>query len=124
MGFYPTTENPSAMMRENHKTKSSEYIVKCQDELYIVSTTPEEFLHMLKDKYMNNIYLQDNYPHDPGGTNICQRKKYLEKLGVYENVNILLNDQLSQHLHISLEIIKLLIIKANLNMIHNKNAST
>ena len=26
MGFYPTTENPSVMMRENHKTKSCEYI--------------------------------------------------------------------------------------------------
>ena len=26
MGFYVTTENPNVMMKENHKTKSSEYI--------------------------------------------------------------------------------------------------
>ena len=27
MGFYPTTENPCVMMRENHKTKSCECII-------------------------------------------------------------------------------------------------
>ena len=48
MGFYITTENPNVMMRENHDTQSSEYIIICQDGLYIVSTTPEEILHMLK----------------------------------------------------------------------------
>ena len=32
MGFYVTTENPNVMMRENHETKSSEYICICQDE--------------------------------------------------------------------------------------------
>ena len=37
---------------------------------YIASTTPNEILHMLKDKYMINIYLQDKYPHDPGGRDI------------------------------------------------------
>ena len=42
MGFYATTENPNVMMRENHNTQSSEYIIICQDGLYIVSTTPEE----------------------------------------------------------------------------------
>ena len=53
MGFYVTTENPNVMMRENHNTQS--YIIICQDGLYILSTTPEEILHMLKDKY--KIYL-------------------------------------------------------------------
>ena len=47
MGFYVTTENPNVMMKEN----------QCQDGLYIVSTTPEEILHMLKDKYKTNIYV-------------------------------------------------------------------
>ena len=37
MGFYPPTENPNVMMRENnHKTKSSEYIFICQGDLYIL----------------------------------------------------------------------------------------
>ena len=44
----------------------------------IASTTPEEILHMLQDKYKINIYLESNLPHDPGGTNICQLKEYLE----------------------------------------------
>ena len=79
MGFYVTTENPNVMMRENHKTKSSEYIFIYQDDLYIVSTTPEEIVNMLKDKYKINIYLQGKYPHDPGGRDICQIKEYLEK---------------------------------------------
>ena len=80
MGFYVTTENPNVMMRENHNTKSSEYIFICQDDLYIASTTPEQILNMLKDKYKINIYLQGKYPHDPGGRDICQIKEYLEKL--------------------------------------------
>ena len=58
MGFYVTTENPNALMMENHKTQSSEYIIICQDGLYIVSTTPEGIFYMLKDKYKINIYLQ------------------------------------------------------------------
>ena len=48
MGLYVTTENPNVMMRENHHTQSSEYIIMCQDGLYIVSTTPAEILYMLK----------------------------------------------------------------------------
>ena len=80
MGFYVTTENPNLMMRENHKTKSSEYIFICQDDLNIASITPEKFLNMLKDKYKINIYLQGKYPHDPGGRDIFQIKEYLEKL--------------------------------------------
>ena len=75
MGFYITTENPNVMMRENHNTQSSEYIIICQDGLFIVSTTPEEILHMLKDKYKikinTHVYQGSNFPYDPGGTLIC-----------------------------------------------------
>ena len=67
MGFYATTENPNLMMRENPNSQSCEYIIICQDGLYILSTTPEEIFHLFKDKYKINIYLQDKYPHDPGG---------------------------------------------------------
>ena len=45
-GFYVTTENPNVMMKENHNTQSCEYLIICQDGLYIVSTTPEEILHI------------------------------------------------------------------------------
>ena len=117
MGFYSPTDNPNVMMRENHNTQSCEYIIIYQDELYIVLATPEEILHMLKDKYKINIYLQDNYPHDPGGRNVCHLKEYLQKL--YETVN--LNDKLPTDLHISFPIIKLLTKKGNLNLLHNKN---
>ena len=75
MGFYVTTENPDVMMMENHKIKSSEYIFIYQDELYIASTTPQEILNMLKDKYKIKInpnnYLESSFPYDPGGTMIC-----------------------------------------------------
>ena len=70
MGFYVTTENPNVMMRENHNTQSYEYRIICQDGLYIASTTSEEILHKLKDKYKINIYLQDKYPHDAAGRDI------------------------------------------------------
>ena len=81
MGAYATTENPNVMMRENQNARSCEYIIICQDGLYIASTTPEVILHMLKDKYKINIYLQDKYPHDPAGRDICQCqiKQYLER---------------------------------------------
>ena len=85
MGFYSPTENPNVMMRENHNAQSCEYIILYHDELYIASITPEGILHTLQDKYKINIYLQDKYPHDPGGRDICQLKEYLEKL--YVNVN-------------------------------------
>ena len=65
------------------------YIIICQDGLYIASITPEEILHTLQDKNKINIYLQDKYPHDPGGRDICQIKEYLEKL--YVKVNMLFN---------------------------------
>ena len=122
MGFYVTTENPNVMMRENHNTQSSEYIIICQDGLFIVSTTPDEILHMLKDKYKINIYLQDKYPHDPGGRDIYhyQIKEYLEHL--YENMNIPFNNKFPMDLHTEFQIIKLLIEKGNLNLIHNQNS--
>ena len=119
MGFYVTTGNPNVMMRENHNTQSSEYIIKCQDGLFIVSNTPDEILHMLKDKYKINIYLQDKYPHDPGGKDNYQIKEYLEHL--YENMNILFNNKFPTDLPTEFHIIKLLIEKGNQNLIHNEN---
>ena len=82
MGFYARTGNPNVMMRKNHNTQSSEYIIIYEDELYIVSTTPEEILQMLQYKYKITIYLEEKYPHDPGGRDICQCqiKQYCEKL--------------------------------------------
>ena len=122
MGFYIITENPNVMMRENHDTQSSEYIIICQSGLYILSVTPEEILYMLKNKYKINIYLQDKYPHDPGGRDIYhyQIKEYLEHL--YENMNILFNYKFPTELHTEFHIIKLLIEKGNLNLIHNQNS--
>ena len=35
LGFYVTTENPNVMMRENHDTQASEYIILRQDGLFI-----------------------------------------------------------------------------------------
>ena len=93
-GFYSPTENPNDMMRENHNKLSCEYIIICQDELYIASHTPEEILHTLQDKYKINIYLQGEYPHDPGATSICQLKEYLEKL--YVNVKFFSNTNFLQ----------------------------
>ena len=75
MGFYHTTENPCVMMRENHKTKSCECIIIHQDELYIASSTLQEILHIVKEKYNikinSNVYQGSNFHYDPGGTMIC-----------------------------------------------------
>ena len=75
MGFYPTTENPCIKMRVNHKTKSCECIIIHQDELYIATSTLQEILHIVKDKYKikitSNVYQGSNFPYDPGGTMIC-----------------------------------------------------
>ena len=122
MGFYIRTENPNVLMRENHDTQSSEYITICQSGLYILSATPQEILYMLKDKYKINIYLQDKYPHDPGGRDIYyyRIKEYLEHL--YENMNILFNNEIPTDFHTEFHIIKLLIEKGNLNLIHNQNS--
>ena len=116
--FLFSNRDPNVMMRENLKTTSCEYIIIYQDDLYIISTTCEEILHILQDKFKINIYLASNFPHDPGGRNICQLKEYLEKL--YANINILYKDKLLRDLHIVFEITKLLIKKGNLYLIHNK----
>ena len=75
MGFYHTTENPCVKMKVNHKTKSCECIIIHQDELYIASSTIQEILHIVKDKYKikinSNDYLESNFPYDPAGTMIC-----------------------------------------------------
>ena len=75
MGFYHTTENPCVMMRVNHKTKSCECIIIHQDELYIASSTLQEILHIVKNKYKIKIISNDNqgsnFPYDPGGKMIC-----------------------------------------------------
>ena len=75
MGFYPTTENLCVMMRVNHKTKSCEYIIIYQYELYIPPSTLEEIIHIVKDKYKIKInphdYQGSDFPYDPGGTMIC-----------------------------------------------------
>ena len=55
MGFYPPTENPCVMMKENLKTKCSAYTVIYQKALYLVSQTPEEVLKTLQNKYKLNI---------------------------------------------------------------------
>ena len=75
MGFYHTTENPCVMMRAKHNTKSCECITIHQDELYIASSTLQELLQIVKEKYnieiISNDYLESNFPYDPGGTMIC-----------------------------------------------------
>ena len=75
MGFYHTTENPCVMMRVNHKTISCKCIIIHQDELYIASSTLQEILHIVKDKYkikiIPNDYLESTFPYDLGGTMIC-----------------------------------------------------
>ena len=58
MGFYHTTENPCVMMRVNHETKSCECIIIHQYELYIASSTLQEILHIMKEKY--NIEINSN----------------------------------------------------------------
>ena len=73
--FYHTTENPCVMMRVIHKTKSCECIIIHRGELYIASSTIEEILHIVKEKYkikLNpNDYQGSNFPYDAGGTMIC-----------------------------------------------------
>ena len=75
MGFYHTTENPCVMMRVNHKTKSCECTIIHQDEIYITSSTLQEIIHIVKEKYKikinRHIYLESNFPYDPGGTMLC-----------------------------------------------------
>ena len=69
MGVYHTTENPCVMMTAKHNTKSCECIIIHQDELYIASSTLQEFFHMVKEKYkikiISNDYQGSNFPYDP-----------------------------------------------------------
>ena len=62
-------------MRVNHKTKSCECIIIHQDELYIASSTLQEILHIVKDRYKfkitPHVYQESDFPYDPGGTMIC-----------------------------------------------------
>ena len=62
MGFYHTTKNSCVKMRENHKTKSCECTIIHQDELYIASSTLQEIIHIVKEKYKKL---------DSRGTMIC-----------------------------------------------------
>ena len=75
MGFYHTTENPCVMMRANHETKSCQCIILHENELYIASSTIQEILHIVKEKYkikiISNDYIESYFPYDPGGTIIC-----------------------------------------------------
>ena len=63
------------MMIVNHNTESCECIIIHQDELYIASSTIQEILRIVKEKYkikiIPNNYLESNFPYDPGGTMIC-----------------------------------------------------
>ena len=75
MDFCHTTENPCVMMRANHKTKSCQCIILHENEIYISSSTIQEILHIVKEKYkimiIPNGYQESNFPYDPGGTIIC-----------------------------------------------------
>ena len=79
----------------------------------------KNFIYVERKIYKINIYLQRKYPHDPGGKDKYQIKEYLEHL--YENMNILFNNKFPMDLHTEFQIIKLLIVKGNLNLIHNQN---
>ena len=75
MGFYHTTQNPCVKMSVNHKTTSCECIIIHQDELYIASSTLQEIVHIVKEKYKikinPNVYQGSDFPFDPRGTMIC-----------------------------------------------------
>ena len=75
MDCYHTTENPCVKTRVNHKTKSCECIIIHQDELYIASSTLQEILLIVLEKYKIKINPNDHqgsdFPYDPGGTLIC-----------------------------------------------------
>ena len=62
------------MMRVNHKTKSSECIIIDQDELYIASSTLQEILHILKNKYKIKIDPNDYQGSDFPNRNMSKSK--------------------------------------------------
>ena len=121
MGFYVTTENPNVMMRENHTTPSSEYIIIHENELYIVSTTPEEILHMLQDKYEINIKFKINIHMilvEKIFVNVISSnvwKSYMSMLICFSITNFL---QIYIMFHSKLSVIDK---KGNFNLIHNQN---
>ena len=91
-------------MRINHKAKSCECIIIHQDELYIASSTLQEILHIVKNKYKikinPNVYQGSSFPYDPGGTMIC----YLQSQCKYTrniHINIIYQISSSQALHTS-----------------------
>ena len=43
------------MMRVNHKPQSCECIIIHQDELYIASSTLQEIIHIVKEKYKSRL---------------------------------------------------------------------
>ena len=110
MGFYHTTENPCVMMRVNHKTKSCEYIIIHQDELYIASSTPQEILHIVKDKYKIKInpndYQGSNFPYGPGGAMICYLQSQCHTQEIYISTLYIKFHQSKHYLHINIPIYK------------------
>ena len=95
MGLYHTTEDPCVRMRENHKTKSCECIIIHRDELYIATSTLQEILHIVKEKYKIQInpndYQGSNFPYDPGGTMICQLQSQYDTQQNYISTSYTLN---------------------------------
>ena len=61
------------------ESKSQNKILRCiiihQDELYIASSTIQQILHIVKEKYKikinPHIYQGSDFAYDPGGTMIC-----------------------------------------------------
>ena len=62
-------------MRAKHKAKSCEGIIMNQDDIYIASSTLQEILHIVKEKYKIKInpyvYQGSDFPYDQGGTMFC-----------------------------------------------------
>ena len=67
-------------MRENLKTKFCEYIAVYMNDLYIAAQSPKDIVNTLKNKYNLKIKRSIKLSYDPGGTMICQLKKYIEEL--------------------------------------------
>ena len=105
MIFHPTNANPCVMMRENLKPNCCEYIAVYLDDLYIASPKPEDIVNTFKIQYKLKIntdyHLGAKYPNDPGGTMICQLKKYIEEL--HEKFTKLFKDSPSKDLETLLD---------------------
>ena len=60
---------------KSQKQNLGKCIIIHQDELYIESSTLQEIIHIVKEKYkIKNNPIGDqgsNFPYDPGGTMIC-----------------------------------------------------